>query len=103
LPVLAAAAAVPTGLRAAAAGVPTGLRAAAAGVATVTKKMLMQVTAAFATGTKLLAREKTAAAAAAAAAAAEVATVTKIRRKVPLHSSLSKLLSLSNPPCIVHF
>jgi hypothetical protein len=29
--------------------------------------------------------------------------VTKIRRKVPLHSSLSKLLSLSNPPCIVHF
>ena len=84
---------------AAAAAVPTGLRAAAAGVATVTKKMLMQVTAAFATGTKLLAREETAA----AAAAAEVATVTKIRRKVPLHSSLSKLLSLSNPPCIVHF
>ena len=99
MPVLAAAAAVPTGLRAAAAGVPTGLRAAAAGVATVTKKMLMQVTAAFATGTKLLAREETAA----AAAAAEVATVTKIRRIVPLHSSLSKLLSLSNPPCIVHF
>jgi hypothetical protein len=72
--------------------------------------MLTQVTAAFATVTKLLAREETAAtaaggggAAAAAAAAAEVATVTKIRRKVPLHLSLSKLLILSNPPCIVHF